>query len=68
MKLAAKQKKDKEYKCQVQSQKGDELKSQEPKIDGDAVASPDSVFGPEVYISQGLSIDATFRDVFVLNC
>ena len=45
MKLAAKQKKDKEYKCQVRSQKGDELKSQEPKIDGDAVASPDSVFG-----------------------
>ena len=46
MKLAAKQKKDKEYKCQVRSQKGDELKSQEPKIAGDAVASPDSVLGP----------------------
>ena len=46
MKLAAKPKKDNEYKCQVRSHKVDELKSQEPKIAGDAVASSDSVLGP----------------------
>ena len=45
-KLETKQRKDKEYKCQVQSQKGDELKSLEAKIAADAVGSPDSVSGP----------------------
>ena len=45
-KLAAKLKKDKEYKCQVRLQKVDEMKSHEPKIAADSVISPDPVLGP----------------------